>query len=63
MFIFNNFRVSIKCLHFHFVFFVLEMAVFNLQHHIIEGFSFNLSLYLTKKCQSVKSKTSRALFD
>ena len=45
MFIFNNFRVSIKYLHFHFVFFVILC----MQHHITEGFSFNLSLYSTKK--------------
>ena len=38
MFIFNNFRVSIKYLHFHFVFFVIEMVVFTCSTISLRGF-------------------------
>ena len=37
MFIFNNFRVSIKYLHFHLVFFVTEMAVFTCSTIALKG--------------------------
>ena len=38
MFIFNNFCVSIKYLHFHFVFFVTEMMVFTCSTISLKGF-------------------------
>ena len=38
MFVFNNFRVLIKYLQFHFVFFVIEMVVFTCCTISLKGF-------------------------
>ena len=38
MIIFNNFPVSIRYLHFHFFFFVIEMVVFTCHTISLKGF-------------------------